>query len=142
MRWDPRTNAGFNFPARRIPGEPSGDLASAFAEDRQGNIWMGLNGGGLYRYNGHGFQVFKRSNGLPGGAIFALFVDDSGLWIGSNGGGLGRVQNTGDEFPRIEVYNTARGMASNIVLCITNDRQGRIYAGTGKGLDRLDPQTA
>jgi signal transduction histidine kinase len=32
-------------------------------------------------------------------------------------------------------------MASNIVLCITDDRQGRIYAGTGKGVDRLDPKT-
>jgi signal transduction histidine kinase len=32
-------------------------------------------------------------------------------------------------------------MASNSILCITSDRQGRIYAGTGKGVDRLDPKT-
>jgi ligand-binding sensor domain-containing protein/signal transduction histidine kinase len=141
MRWDPRTNRVVNFPAPRIPGEPANDLVGAFAEDRQGNIWMGLYKGGLYRYDGRGFQYFKRSDGVPGGAIFALFVDEGGLWIASNGGGLGRVENTADERPRIEVYNTARGMASNIVFCITNDRQGRIYAGTGKGLDRLDPKT-
>jgi ligand-binding sensor domain-containing protein/two-component sensor histidine kinase len=139
IRWDPRTKAVAVFPPR-IAGEPSDDLVSAFAEDGHGNIWMGLYKGGLYRYDGRGFQSFKRSDGLPGGSIVALFVDESGLWIGSNNG-LGRVENTGDERPRIEIYNAARGMASNIVLCITSDRQGRIYAGTGNGVDRLDPKT-
>jgi signal transduction histidine kinase len=32
-------------------------------------------------------------------------------------------------------------MASNVVYCIVQDRQGRIYAGTSKGVDRLDPKT-
>ena len=49
--------------------------------------------------------------------------------------------NTADERPRIEVYNTTRGMASNIIHCLVEDQQGRIYAGTGKGVDRLDPKT-
>jgi signal transduction histidine kinase/streptogramin lyase len=142
MRWDPRTNRVFHFPAPRIPGEPSDDLVSAFAEDRQGNIWMGRYKGGLYRYDGREFRQLGRDDGLPGGAIFALFADRDGrLWIGTNGGGLGRVDNPGDERPRVEVYGTARGMASNIVLCIADDREGRIYAGTGKGVDRLDPKT-
>jgi signal transduction histidine kinase len=102
---------------------------------------MGLYKGGLYRYNGREFQYFKTSDGLPGGSILALFVDDGGLWIGSNGGGLGRVENTESEHPRIEVYNKARGMASSFILCIANDRQGRIYTGTSRGVDRLDPKT-
>lgn len=141
MRWDPRTNTVFDFPPR-VPGERPDDLVSAFAEDRQGNIWMGLYKGGLYRYNGREFQHFGRSDGIPGGVIFALLADQDGrLWIGSGGGGLGRVNNTGDERPKVDLYSTARGMASDIVLCIADDRQGRIYAGTGKGVDRLDPET-
>jgi len=142
MRWDPGTNAVSNFPAPRIPGVPSDDLVSAFAEDRKGNIWMGLFRGGLYRYDGRGFQLFQQGDGVPGGSILGLLTDQEGrLWIGSNGGGLGRVESPGDAHPRVEIYNTARGMASGVVECIIDDRQGRIYAGTSKGVDRLDPKT-
>ena len=141
MRWDPETNTVFHFPAPRIPGEPADDLVSAFAEDRQGNIWMGLHKGGLYRYNGREFQHFAQSDGVPGGAALALLVDRDGrLWIGSHGGGLGRVENPEDAHLRIEVYNTTRGLASSNISCLVEDQQGRIYAGTRQGADRLDPR--
>jgi signal transduction histidine kinase/streptogramin lyase len=140
VRWDPATDRVFHFPAPRIPGGAADDLVSAFAEDRQGNIWMGLLKGGLYRYDGRRFQHFQQSDGMPGGAVSVLLAGESGLWIGSTGG-LGNVVNTGDERPRIEIYDTARGMASDTVNCLVQDRQGRIYAGTAKGVDRLDPKT-
>jgi ligand-binding sensor domain-containing protein/two-component sensor histidine kinase len=140
MRWDPLTNEIVTFP---IPLGSSGnpdELVSAFAEDRQGNIWMGLWAGGLYRYDGHRFQYFQKSDGLPGGGVFGLLAVENGLWIASNGG-LGRIENTSDQAPRVEIYNTARGLASNSIFCITSDLQGRIYAGTGRGIDRLEPKT-
>jgi ligand-binding sensor domain-containing protein/signal transduction histidine kinase len=141
MRWDPQTNAIFHFAAPRIAGEPADDLVSAFAEDRLGNIWMGLYKGGLYRYDGRAFQHFQQRDGVPPGSVFALLLGQDGrLWIGSNGG-LGRVESTGDEHPRVEVYDNTRGMASSIVFCLAEDLQGRIYAGTSKGVDRLDPKT-
>jgi signal transduction histidine kinase/streptogramin lyase len=141
MRWDPRTNQVFTFPAPRASGGPRDDLVSAFAEDRQGNIWMGLYIGGLYRYDGHRFQYFRNGDGVPEGTIYALLAQDDGLWMGSNGGGLGRLENTSGDQLRVETFTTTRGMASNRVLCITSDRQGRIYAATGKGVDRLEPNT-
>ncbi|HEV2687992.1 MAG TPA: two-component regulator propeller domain-containing protein [Bryobacteraceae bacterium] len=140
VRWDPRSNSVFVFPPK-VPGERSDDLVGAFAEDRQGNIWMGLYKGGLYRYDGHGFQHFQQSDGVPSGTILTLLASEDGLWIGSNGGGLGRIENTADKRPHIEIYNTAHGLASNTIDCLVKDRQGRIYAGTGKGVDRLDPKT-
>jgi signal transduction histidine kinase/streptogramin lyase len=129
-RWDPETNKLTD--CQRI------GLVSAFAEDRQGSIWMGLYGGGLYRYRGGAFQAFRRGDGLPGGGVQALLSSQSGLWIGTNGG-LGRIENPAEEHPKIAVYNVARGMSSNIVQVLVDDRAGRIYAGTGKGVDRLDP---
>jgi ligand-binding sensor domain-containing protein/signal transduction histidine kinase len=140
MRWDPRTDAFSEFPAR-TPGVPDNDMVCAFAEDRQGNIWMGLLKGGLYRYDGRGFQLFQEQDGVPSGSICALQAGESGLWVGSDGGGLGRIVSTAEERPRVEVYNSASGMASDIVNCLVEDRQGRIYAGTSKGVDRLDPKT-
>jgi ligand-binding sensor domain-containing protein/signal transduction histidine kinase len=141
LRWNPDTNKIVDLPAPRIPGQRPDGLVSAFAEDGQGNIWMGLTKGGVYRYNGHQFQLFQAKDGLPPGPIWALLADERGLWVGSNGGGLGRIVNTADERPRIEVFNTDRGLASNAVQCLVEDRQGRVYVGTGKGVDRLDPKT-
>jgi len=140
MRWDPETNAVTNFTPPLDPSKLPGFMASAFAEDRQGNIWVGLWNGGLYRYDGRKFQFFQKSDGVPGGTIWALLADEGGLWIGSNGGGLGRMEDTGADHPRIEIYNKASGMASNIVLSLVKDQQGLVYAGTGQGVDRVDPR--
>jgi ligand-binding sensor domain-containing protein/signal transduction histidine kinase len=141
--WNSETGVFFEFPFPRIPaeGEKSRhDLVSAFAEDGAGNIWMGLFKGGVYRYNGREFRHFQREDGIPEGGIRALLMTNSGLWIGSNGGGLGRVQSPGDEHPKVAIYNTTRGMGSNIIQCLVEDRAGHIYAGTGRGVDRLDPE--
>ncbi len=140
MRWNRDTDTIVDFPAPRIPGQPADDLISAFAEDRRGNIWLGLLKGGLYRYDGRTFQHYQRIDGLPGGPIGALLADETGVWVGSNGGGLGHIVNTSDDRLRIDVYNTDRGLASNAIHSLVNDLQGRIYAGTGKGVDRLDPK--
>lgn len=141
MRWDPLTGTVHDFPAPRVPGEPTNDLVTSFAEDGTGNIWMGLHRGGLYRYDGTRFQYLRQKDGVPDGTIYALLAGEGGLWVGSNGGGLGHVTNTGDERPRVEIYNADRGMASDIVTCLVEDNEGRIYAGTSKGVDRLDPRT-
>jgi ligand-binding sensor domain-containing protein len=97
MRWNPETNTMIRFPPPRVANGPTDDVVNAFAEDRQGNIWMGLYRNGVYRYDGHGFRLFRLSDGVPGGTILALLDAKSGLWIASNGGGLGRIENTGDE---------------------------------------------
>jgi len=140
MRWDPQTNTVTTLPPPKLPSGPRNNLVSAFAEDSKGNIWMGLYAGGLYRYDGHQFKYFQKSDGVPGGTISALLAEGDGLWVGSNAG-LGRVENTGDDRLRVEIYNAARGMSSNNIVCITSDLQGRIYACTGKGVDRLEPKT-
>ncbi len=145
MRWNPDTQTLFEFAHPRIPAEPhedrADDLVSAFAEDGQAHIWMGLYKGGVYRYDGREFQHFQPRDGVPGGPILALLASTSGLWIGTDGGGLGRIADTRELRPHIEILNAVHGMSSDIVECLVEDRSGRIYAGTGKGVDRLDPQT-
>jgi hypothetical protein len=38
-------------------------------------------------------------------------------------------------------YSTEQGLSSDAVWAITEDDAGRIYLGTGKGLDQLDPMS-
>ena len=138
LRWDPTRKA-----ISRLDGPHKRQLASAFAEDRKGNIWMGFwgaDGGELLRYDGRQFTRFKFPAGAPA-TIFALLVDHRGrLWIGTDGAGLALLENPEASFqPR--TYDTNSGLASNQVTAIVEDNAGRIYAGTGKGVDRLDPAT-
>ena len=75
------------------------------------------------------------------GPIFALLIDHGGrLWIASSAA-VWVIDNPGGSPFRVRTYNTANGLASNTILCMAEDELGRIYAGTGKGVDRLDPAT-
>jgi signal transduction histidine kinase/streptogramin lyase len=137
LRWDPVRKAISLFE----DGPNRHGLVSAFAEDHNGNVWMGLwgvSGGKIFRYDGRQFTAFTYPDGGPA-TIFALFVDQRGrLWIGSDGAGLGLVENPGIAPFRVRTYDTAGGLASNTVFCIVEDNIGRIYAGTGNGVDRLN----
>jgi signal transduction histidine kinase len=55
--------------------------------------------------------------------------------------GVSRIDDPGAARPRFVSYTTAEGLSSNQVQCITEDKWGRVYFGTSRGLDRLDPAT-
>lgn len=140
-RWD-RARDTFQVytAADGLPPPPS--LPSAFAEDPQGNLWIGFQYGGIARYAGKRFRYFGASAGVPDGALTALHVDGSGrLWLATNQSGVARVDDPASERPRFRVYSMAKGLSSNNVRCLTEDSAGRIYLGTVRGVDRLDPET-
>jgi signal transduction histidine kinase/ligand-binding sensor domain-containing protein len=115
---------------------------TAFREDRGGGLWVGLWGGGLARYRGGHFTWFTKDDGFPEGSVFSIFSDHAGrLWAGTTRGGLVRVDDPSAEHPRFVVYTTKQGLSSNDVRAITEDNWGRIYFWTGRGVDRLQPET-
>jgi ligand-binding sensor domain-containing protein/two-component sensor histidine kinase len=116
------------------------EAASAFAEDRQGNLWVGFLSGGLARLRAGRFQNFSKLDGAPDSGIRALHVDRAGrLWAGSGQQGVWRVDNPSSPRPTFTPITRAQGLSSNLALCLTDDRLGRIYIGTSSGVDRLDP---
>ena len=117
------------------------ELARSFGEDRAGNVWLGFNTG-LARYENGGFTFFSASDGLPPGAIQEIYLDQSGrLWLASSRSGLIRVDNPAAKKPIFVSYTTVQNLSSDNAEVITEDLQGHIYIGTGRGLDRLDPAT-
>lgn len=138
--WDRRTNALHVFGAAE--GFPEGRAPSAFCEDRAGNIWLGFYTGDIARYADGRFNVLTSKDGLPEGFVTAIYSDSVGrLWVASNGGGLSRIDDPAAEHPAFVKYTTANGLSSNNVRAITEDSEGRIYAGTVRGIDRLSPDT-
>ena len=121
-------------------------LARSFGADHAGNVWIGFNGQQIARYRDGVFTLFTASDGLPPGAITSIYVDHAGrLWLASAQSGLIRVDDPGERRPKFVSYTTAQGLSSNSTevadQLIVEDLQGRIYIGTGRGLDRLDPAT-
>jgi signal transduction histidine kinase/ligand-binding sensor domain-containing protein len=68
------------------------------------------------------------------------FVDSRGwLWVGLRYGGVAVTQDPGASRPAWTRYSTATGLASNSVWGITEDRGGRMYFATNRGVNRFDP---
>ena len=116
---------------------------TAFCEDGAGNLWIGFYGGDRIARFSHGKVVFfSESEGKPAGTVRALYLDGRHrLWIASSRGGLSRVDRPDDDHPRFVTYTMKEGLSSNDTWSITEDRWGRIYLGTGRGLDQLDPDS-
>ena len=114
---------------------------SAFAEDRQGQIWIGMLDAGLVRFQNGKFQYF-RSPGAPDQGVRALLVDRKGrLWIGARRRGLLRVDDTSAANPVFNAYTRSSGLSSHSIGALAEDLAGRIYAASDSVIDRLDPDT-
>lgn len=115
---------------------------TAFAEDRAGNIWIGLYLGGVLRYRHGRFQVFAEKDGIPPGFVRDILSDSSGrVWVAIASNGVVRIDAPDAEQITPVKISTSEGLSSNQGNCITEDKFGRIYIGTGRGVNRLDPKT-
>jgi len=118
------------------------DGPHALGEDASGDVWLGGWNGDLARYRGDHIDRFKESDGVPAGAIEAIFLDSKHrLWIGSTDGGAARIDDPSASRPVFKRITPAQGVSSSQVNCFVEDRWGRIYLGTGRGVDMLDPDS-
>lgn len=140
-KWERATGKFYYYNSEEISSRAD-NSPTAFQEDGKGNLWIGFYNGGLARYHEGKFETFTKADGVPPGMIRALYLDRTGrLWVASTDGGLARVDDPTQEHPTFAHYTMKEGLSSDQITCITEDQWGRIYLGTGLGLDRLDPVT-
>jgi two-component sensor histidine kinase len=130
-RWDRATGTFRHFTEHTLT------VPTAFAEDRDGSIWVGYYDGSLARIRDGVMTMFGRQHGLTGGGIQAVHIDHARrLWVASLGG-LVLLNNLSEEHPHFSRFGRANGLSSNVMLCIAEDRWGRLYLATGRGIDRI-----
>ncbi|MEO6392786.1 MAG: two-component regulator propeller domain-containing protein, partial [Pyrinomonadaceae bacterium] len=140
-RFNRSSNTFYTFSEKE--GFPTANSPTAFAEDRQGNLWFGEYEGGLLKFAGGRFTLFTQKDGIPQGVITSLLLDKDGrLWIGSSLEGLRRLDDPTAEVPQLAAVTTNEGLTSNNVRTLAADNFGNIYAGTARGVDRLSPDGA
>jgi signal transduction histidine kinase/ligand-binding sensor domain-containing protein/DNA-binding response OmpR family regulator len=129
----------------RLPASSGAPEATvrAFAETRDGALWMGTNGGGLARYREGTFTHVTRANGLPSDLVRSLYQDGDGwLWVGTEGRGLARVDprawGTGrastTASTRIVRVGAKDGLYDEVIHQILEDDAGRLWMNTNRGI--------
>lgn len=134
--FDPQKNTFHRL--TQADGFPPNKSVSSFAEESNGTLWFGFYEGGLVRYANNHFKVFGDAEGIPSGVLTDLLLDHLGrLWITSSSDGARRVDNPREESPVFTKVTTADGLSSDNVRTIAEDRNGNIYLGTVRGIDRI-----
>jgi signal transduction histidine kinase/ligand-binding sensor domain-containing protein len=141
FRWNRSSDSLTNLSTAEGLPPLATDVPRAIGEDADGAIWIGLDSGVL-RFRDGRFTRYTAADGLPPGAIVQIHrAADGRLWLASALGGLIRVDDIAAEPPAFTAYTTADGLSSNSIEVMTEDRYGRIYVGTGRGIDQFEPST-
>ena len=105
--------------------------------DKNGILWFGTTGSGIYRYDGHSFIHFTEKNSSINNFVWTVFESRNGdLWFGTDAG-LWRYNGT-------EFFNfpETSGLPKTSVWSIYEDKIGTFWIGTGnKGVYRYDGKT-
>lgn len=131
----------------KLPGTPHFEIvaqnvpAQRILSDAGGTIWL-AGRDNLWRIrNGQTIEI-KSIENLPRIEPRCLFEDSRGrVWIGTRYNGAIVTDEPEAENPRFVNYTPADGLTSGAVWTISEDDQGKIYLGTGRGVDQLDTTT-
>ncbi len=110
--------------------------AVVLCETRDGSLWAGTYGEGLWSLNNGQLRLYTIADGLSSNEIRSLVEGTDGtLWIGTFGGGLDALRN-GQFF-----HVTARdGLLSDNVSHIEDDGHGSLWLSTTRGICRVRKQ--
>lgn len=110
-----------------------GVVLKAVLHDRDGNLWIGTMGQGLFRVHGGVTEQFTERDGLSGDAVTALLEDRAGnIWVATMNG-LDRFRE-----PKVARWANVQGLSGNLVTVVRSTHNGDLWVGSmGGGLDLM-----
>jgi ligand-binding sensor domain-containing protein/AraC-like DNA-binding protein len=125
----------FKFPP---PGSNEQKLEKQFihglCEDRQGNLWIGTKGSGLFRWRDNVLSNDSLKSSMGINLIRGIYEDREGnLWVGTDDNGILCFKDR-----QFDKYTKRNGLSDNVALSVLDDGRGNIWIGTfSGGLNRL-----
>ena len=115
----------------------SGASVNAISQTADGYLWLGT-GDGLVRFGGASFTWFRKSSvpQIIDNEITALAADTvGGLWAATASGGVLHYTPGAPLSPgTFKHYGSSEGLPDDHLLSIAVDAQGRVWAGTQRGM--------
>ncbi|MBV8274939.1 MAG: hypothetical protein JO170_06730 [Verrucomicrobia bacterium] len=115
-------------------GVPEDPLAPLFL-DKEGTLWVGTENHGLLCFKENRFSTYSGTLDLARHQVYAFSeTSDGAVWI-ATASGVYRIDRKSNEIRR---FSKIDGLPADAVYGLRVDRQGRLWAGTGRGLARLE----
>lgn len=141
--FEPQTQQFKHFRFNRAnPTTIGGNNVWAMTEDRAGQLWIGILGGGLARLDDLEHGKFTRfnyrpndPNSLSSDDVMVIFADKNDqIWVGTDTKGLNLFdKKTGNCQWFLHDPKNRFSLSANDIRCIFQDSKGRLWVGTESG---------
>ena len=127
----------------KISSAISNLIPNGIALDRQGKLWIGTYGNGIFIFDRNGNLKYHLDNahGLSSNAVKQLYLDSRGrMWVAGQDG-LSCIENTAKP-QTIKNYGYESGLTDIHIRALQEDKEGNIWFSTNNGLSRWNKNTA
>ncbi len=104
--------------------------------DRDGNLWVGSVGQGLFRIRGDRVEHYGRADGLSNDNVDALFEDKEGILWAATPSGIDSFRN-----PPVTTFSSLEGLGMDLAMGVLASRDGTIWVANGNSLDHIAGET-
>jgi ligand-binding sensor domain-containing protein/signal transduction histidine kinase len=105
-----------------------GDRVSCWFQDHEGNVWTGIDRGGLVRLREKRFRLIGTQENLPAPAVSSVCEDENGdIWIGTFDGGLNRWRAGA-----LKRFDLPEGPNKASFFSAYPDQRGRLWLSAGR----------
>lgn len=117
---------------------------SYIVTDSRGYVWFDVSEG-ICRFDGYEYKIYRYAAALGDKAystsVRMLYPDRRGnIWIAFAPGGLCRFNIRTEAFSQYSYEPLSEnGLCNESITCFYEDRENRLWVGSGKGLMRYDP---
>jgi PAS domain S-box-containing protein len=131
---------------------PDKAVVSGVVVDRDGRIWVGTNGQGLFAYQDRELRHLGMDDGLPSDSVGSMILDDLGsLWFScsrmaaqADPGNLWRVAGPKPEESRLRILGESDGLrgldfAIGTQPTVGKDANGKLWFALVRGAAMVDP---
>ena len=144
-----KSQGKYTFHTATGPYSDTSVRITAIIEDKNGDIWVGTMGEGVYRFDGISFTNYTSKDGLATNLVYSILEDKDGdIWFGTTDG-LSRYNGESFKNYSFSIINPKLNSFTEIkakdplkyvfneykeVWCMMQDRSGKIWLGTTTGV--------